>query len=377
MTAYGAGAYPGTNPIGGGNGYISRHGFSEAGARYIVATAAELRSALASAASGQVIWIPDGVTVAVSVTDYAGMGTLKSGVVLASNRGQAGAAGGRLKNTANAAVFMGPIINASSNSVISGLRFEGSGGMCGTGGPGNCAIRGVSGARRIELENCEIGHFYTGGIYLYGGGMIWNDDGPSGRHWVHHSYIHHIQRWGFGYGVCQEGPCSYLAEACHFGPCRHAIMAQANSTGMEVRYCEFEDGVYSPSTAQHQVDSHGGGDTSSPSACKHISVHHNTFSKNETNEKKPNVCIRGIPTYGAEIHHNWTKKLHNGQTGVFSETSPNPAFTVWGGATGTLASYGVKVRDNWYGPTPPPGSDEEPPAKRQASIEFSISRKEM
>ena len=66
-----------------------------------------------------------------------------------------------------------------------------------------------------------------------------------------------------------------------------------------------------------------------------------------------------------------------GQSGVFSETSPNPAFTVWGGATGTLASYGVKVHDNWYGPTPPPGSDEEPPAKRQAVIEFSISRKEM
>ncbi len=355
-SAYGAGAYTGSNPIGGGNGYVSRHGFSQAGAKYVVRDASQLRTALASATSGQVIWIPDGVVITVSVSNAAGMGTLKPGAVLASNRGQNGAAGGKIKNTANGVSYMNPIVMASSNSIISGLRFEGPGGMCGTSGPNNAAIRGVNGARRIEVENCEIGYFYTGGIYFYGGGMTWNDDGSNGRHWVHHCYIHHIQRWGYGYGVSQEGACSFLVEACHFGPCRHQIMAQANSTGMEVRYCEFEDAVFAASESSHQVDSHGGNASTSTTACRHISVHHNTFSANNMNWGKPNVCIRGTVPYGAEIYNNWTKKLHSGQSGAFSETYANPAFTVWGGASGTLASYGVKVYNNWYGSTAPSGS---------------------
>jgi PKD repeat protein len=131
-------------------------------------------------------------------------------------------------------------------------------------------------------------------------------------------------------------------------------MAQAESWGLEVRYCEFEDGVYSAQYASHQVDSHGG-EGGSASACKHILVHYNSFSLNETNERKPNVCFRGNPTYGAEVHHNWTKKLHDGKAGAYSTTYADDAFQLWGAATGTLASHNVSVHDNWYGPSAPPG----------------------
>lgn len=358
-TKLGTLAYTGTNPIGGGAGYASPHGYTEAGANYVVRTASALSAALKLATAQQVIWLAADIT----CPSVASLGTLKSKAAMASD-------GHTISQPYTTSTFMAPVIWGETNAIFSGVNFKGPGGMVGMNGPGNCAIRGISGAKRIEVENVEISQFPCGGVYFYGGGMIWNDDGPNGRHWVHHSYIHHIQKHGYGYGISQEGPCSYLAEACRFDRCRHEVMAQAESTGLEVRYCSFGDGVYSATYASHQVDSHGSDSAAtSPSACKHMSVHHNDFSLNETNEVKPNVCIRGVPTYGAEIFANRTRKLHNGQAGVFSETMPNGAFTVWGGATGTLASYNVKVFDNQYGPwdeTPEDPPDDEPPLDTNA-----------
>jgi hypothetical protein len=119
---YGAGAYTGSNPIGGGDGYVSAHGYSQATADYVVDTWAEFKSACGSATSGDVIWVPSGVTLTMASGDDHP--TLKSGVVLASNRGQNGAAGGKLKNpytVGGSGNYMSPIVFASSNCVISGL----------------------------------------------------------------------------------------------------------------------------------------------------------------------------------------------------------------------------------------------------------------
>src|SRR5512137_2152333 len=82
VPTHGADANPTGNPIGGGMGYVSPHGYSQSTADYVVSTAAELSTALSSATSGDVIWIPSGTTISISVS-YAK--TLEPGVVLASN----------------------------------------------------------------------------------------------------------------------------------------------------------------------------------------------------------------------------------------------------------------------------------------------------
>lgn len=360
---YGAGAYTGSNPIGGGNGYISTHGYSQATADYVVTTLSGLQSALSSATSGKVIWIPNGVTIA--ATSSAPIGTLKAGAVLASNRGQGGVAGGKLSQPNNATSFMTPLIWASSNSVISGLQFVGPGSLTGTAGPRNCAIRGMEGARRIEVENCNIGYFYEGGIYFRSGGMVWDDDSPQGRHWIHHCYIHHVQKHGFGYGVSAEGACSFLVEANIIEHCRHLVMGQAGGVGSyEARYNIFGDADYRAGGTgtwyiNHQVDWHG-----TTNSCAYSLIHHNTFSANDRNElgqtleAHTNVGVRGPARGYCRVYNNWTKKT--GRSGLYSETAPNAFFTplASGGSptSSTPASYRMEVYDNWYGSSPPPST---------------------
>lgn len=378
-TLYGAGAYTGSNPIGGGNGYVSPHGYSQATADYVVTSLAQLQSALSAATSGKVIWIPNGVTITWSSTTGA-IGTLKAGAVLASNRGQDGVAGGQIKATGNAPSFMTPLIWASSNSVISGLQFVGPGSLTGTGGPRNCAIRGVNSAKRIEVENCSISYFYEGGIYFNGGGMTWNDDGPNGRHWVHYCNIHHVQKHGFGYGVSMEGACSYLVETCIIEHCRHLVMGQAGGVGSyEARYNIFGDADYRAGGTgawyvNHQVDWHG-----SAYSCAYSLIHHNTFSANDRNElgqaQEPhtNVGVRGKAMYYCLVYNNWTKKTRNNQSGLFSETVVNSAFTALtngGDPLGSgypLSSYNMQVYDNWYGPAAPPGGAPNPQVSTTAA----------
>lgn len=358
-TICGAGAGASSNPIGGGSGYTSSHGYSQSTADYVVTTASALTSALSSSSSGDVIWIPGGTTISLS-SDYSK--TLKPGVALASNRGQNGAAGAKIKTTFKASSFMDPILWLSSNSVVSGIVFEGPGGVASTSGPGNCALRGVKGARRIEIENCEISQFPEAAIYFYGGGMAWNDDSSSGRHWIHHCNIHHIQKHGLGYGVSEEGECSYLVEYCIITACRHNIMAQAGPDSYEIRYNIFGDSIYYINGKlyyNHQVDCHGGGTSTSTSAGRTLIVHHNTFSANGGHV---NVGIRGIPANECRVYNNWTKKTTH--SGLYTETTTNSAFSLlsggggaWGGSS-TMSKYRMYVYDNWYGTTTPSGNSD-------------------
>ena len=357
-TQYGAGAGTSSNPTGGGQGFRSSHGYSQSSANYVVSTAGELTDAINRATSGQVIWIRGGAVITLS-SEYAK--TLKPGVALASNRGENGATGGKIKTTFRAGSFMCPILWLSSNCVVSGVVFEGPGGVAATSGPRNCALRGLRGAKRREIENCDIGEFAEGGIYFFGGGMAWNDDSSNGRHWIHHCYIHNMQKHGFGYGISEEGGCSYLVEHCIFRACRHHIMAQAGYNNYEVRYCDFGDSIYYISGKlyyNHQIDCHGAGASASPSAGGTLMVHHNTFSANGGH---PNVGVRGIPARECRVYNNWTKKTT--RSGLCSETAPNAAFTLlasggsaWG-SSAAMSKYNMYVYDNWYGTAAPSGSN--------------------
>ena len=369
VTDYGADANPTGNPIGGGDGYVSPHGYTQAAADYVVTTVAQLSTALSSATAGQVIWIPNGTTITIW-SDYGK--TLKSGVVLASNRGQNGAVGGRILWDYGADGFMQPILYCQSNSVVSGLVLQGPGGICGSSGDnqGNCALRGSNGAVKIEVENCEISEFANGGIYFYGGGMAWDS---SNRHRVHHCTIRNIQRDGFGYGVSEEGGCSFLVEACIFKDCRHHIMATGTYRGdtpnnYELRYNIFYDSwhwndgdVGGKDDQQHQVDCHGSGSSSSQWSGDVLRIHHNTFSSNDCHSSpKTNVGIRGVVRTECTVYHNWTKKTTH--SGLYTETYANGAFSFLdsdgGSVSGSLSSYNMSVYDNWYGSSAPPGTPE-------------------
>jgi PKD repeat protein len=372
---FGANANPTGNPIGGGNGYVSPHDYVNATHDYTVTTLSELKSAISSATSGQIIWIPDGVTITISTIENAGARkvlskTVPDGVVLASSRGYNGQAGGKIKVTAKATGYMTGIW-FGSNCVVSGLTFEGPSAF--SSSMQNCAIRCE--AEHLEVENCEIYNFCQGGIYFEppfaGYSIAWNS--PK-RHWVHHCYIHGIQQHGMGYGVAEASDfsgCSIacLVEACKLYDCRHQISCtHGRGYNFEIRYCDIGDAWYyyngnTSSTKKYScpIDAHGMGDSTSGYAGTHYEIHHNTFS---SNPGKANIGVRGIPEDRFNIYNNWTKKTkHTGlypSDGSYEIANVASSLVDMEGAEGGYVSYGnnmpahnVYACNNWYGTTAP------------------------
>lgn len=347
-SAYGAGANPSGNPVGGGEGYSHFYGPSDNHAVTVV-TPSELARALQTAEPGDIVWIPDGVTI--TITRAFGE-VLKTGVVLASNRGQDGAAGGRIKWTYIKGEGMAPLLVCESRSTISGLTLEGPAATAGldNAGAGACiGVRGMNGAANIEIENCDISKFAWAGVYFNDGQLT-----EATRHWVHHCYIHNCQRHGYGYGIAEEGSAAYLAECNIFRENRHHVMAQAadsNPDSYEVRYNIFYEAVYAsngnPNGAwyySHQVDCHGGADSPGCYAGNVLLIHHNTFYENPG---KPNVCIRGVPMTGCEVAWNWTVKSG-------SDAGQSPNSLQWEQLVDAMSYREMTVHDNWYGTDPPP-----------------------
>lgn len=349
-SAYGAGANPSGNPVGGGDGYNHHYAPSD-NVLLTVVTPSELSRALRLAGPGDVVWVPDGTTITIT-REYGE--TVKSGVVLASNRGQDGAAGGRIKwtYTDTGGDVMTPLLHLESNAVVSGLTLEGpvaTAGLDAAGGGACIGLRGANGAANIEIENCDISRFAWGGIYFNDGSLT-----QETRHRVHHCYIHHCQRHGYGYGIAEEGSAAYLAECNIFRENRHHVMAQAadtNPNSYEVRYNIFYEAVYASNGNpggtwyySHQVDCHGGADSAGCYAGNLLLIHHNTFYENPG---KPNVCIRGVPMTGCEVSWNWTVK-----SGDDAGQGPNSEH--WQQMVDALSYQEMTVHDNWYGPDPPP-----------------------
>ncbi len=377
---YGAGTSAGASPIGGGNGYVSPHGYSQTKATYVVRTLSELNAAMAKATSGQVIWIPDGTTIMVnSVANSGGRmwlpNPLKQGVVLASNRGQGGAAGGKIKLTATVTGAFATGIWCQSNSVISGLTIE---------GPTNLGISGsmstptlfalkISGAVNVEVENCHLYNFPQGIITIDNikasgpANLNWNS---ANRHKIHHCEIHGAQAHGWGYGILQsnangKGIAAHVY-ACKLYDNRHSIACDHGEPySYEIAQCIIGDSWYwsqnRPGGTKYyacQVDAHGMG-SSKGYAGRHYEVHHNTFS---ANGNKANCGIRGYPSDQHRIYNNWTKKTtHSGAYpagGAYEvkigslvdlEGSEGGA---WGGAN-NMPQYKVYVYANWYGTSGP------------------------
>ena len=274
---FGCEANPTGDPIGGGPGYRD----IRTGGDFTVRTAEELQKALKAAKPTQVIFVPDGVEI--DLTGWSHV-LIPGGVTLAGTRGANGSPGARIFTRQRETSFL--FITAGNNVRVTGLRFE---------GPyaGREMIAENSGFLStthfgLEVDNCEI--------------YNWNIYGIAGRRGaanlrVHHCFIHHCQRSGLGYGVSLDQCDAYII-ANRFDWCRHHIAA----TGSPGTSYEAAWNLVLANASSHYFDMHGGGDRGDGTdiAGDWMHIHHNTFRGTQ----RP-VVIRGIPSQGAEIHHNW------------------------------------------------------------------------
>lgn len=276
--SYGCEANPTGNPIGGGEGYDDIYDTGD----FIVTRLDELTSALREAQSGQVIFVPDGVDI-----DLGGQGTLRipGGVTLAGTRGRDGSPGARIfNNSANFTMFAtgGDFVR------VTGLRFEGQ-----YGGTERLAYSGrflrIS-HFNTRVDNCEVFNFSGHDAIGAGRGAL--------NTWIHHNYLHHIQRGGLGYPISvHNGGAAYVI-ANRIDHARHHIAGYGHP-GEAYEAAWNLIGEHATST---HFDMHGGRDRGDNTdiAGDWLHIHHNTF----TNSRR-HVGIRGTPSDGAEIHNNW------------------------------------------------------------------------
>ncbi|HCA48322.1 MAG TPA: hypothetical protein DEP45_13510 [Armatimonadetes bacterium] len=273
--SFGCEANPTGNPIGGGEGYSPVYETGD----YVVSTAAELAEALAAAQPGEVVYVPHGVEI--DLSDVPRL-TVPADVTLAGSRGRDGSPGALLFTDKPKT-----LLGSGGQSVrVTGLRFRGH----------------YAGAERIattsqfigindwgnEIDNCEIFNFNVVGIGVSAGALNCQ---------IHHNYIHHCQLGGLGYGVSlSSGDVHIIANI--FDYCRHHIASSGTpGSGYEAAW-----NLVLENSTSHHFDMHGGRDRGDATdiAGDWMHVHHNTFLGPQRH-----VVIRGVPSDGASIHHNW------------------------------------------------------------------------
>jgi hypothetical protein len=274
---FGCEANPTGDPIGGGAGYrdIKTKG------DFTVNTLAELLDALKQAKAGQTIFIPDGVEM--DLTGQSNL-ALPAGITLAGTRGLNGSPGPRLFTTLKST---SPLFRTTGDDTrITGLRIEGP-----YAGPELIPFfaQGLSIAHHnCVVDNCEVYNWNCVGIGAGGRGDVF----------IHHNDIHHCQLSGYGYGVVTS-QCNCFIIANKFDYCRHDI-ASGGSPGDAY---EAAWNLVGPHATSHRFDMHGGSDRGDATdiASDWMHIHHNTF----LDAQRRAVVIRGVPSQGADIHHNW------------------------------------------------------------------------
>jgi hypothetical protein len=380
---YGAPDYVDGSPVGGGVGYLSIIDPSQAD--YVVDTAAELKAALASATSGQVVYVADGATITYDDDDrttwYATkvMVYVPSGVTLAGGRGRATPGSIKCVDTTPGTYDTnvgGTLVSLGSGAKACGLN------ICGPSEDKNVANRktGVGAGYGSEVYNNEI----HGCGY---GGVVWSGGSSTSKIWVHHNYIHHNQCLGHtGYGV-QPGAASWgLIEGNIFEYSRHHMMISQGDPGAHVEF-RYNRLGYSDYT---QLDNHGQNDLYASFLTDYASdttlIHHNT----STYTGQPFYQCRGIPVTIVSVYNNWFYGVENwGTDGAIHQhmqymTAANgfPPELQFGYIAPEGGPYQkMFVHDNWFGTTPPPSTNVAPvlntignkSIKEGATLSFTIS----
>jgi hypothetical protein len=275
---------------------------------YDVTNLEELLDALSRAKSGQVVFIPDEISIDLTTRVFieALFLEIPAGVTLAGNRGDQGSKGGMLLSKALDTRLM--IQTKGPGVRISGLRIQGpnpdrhlehhkrSFGPEGLGRdyyykfPVSRGI--VTEYPDLKVDNCEISAFSGSGIFLKNG---------TGHH-IHRNFIHQCQYNGLGYGV-SHAAASSIIEYNLFNENRHSIAGTGVSGCGYIARHNIELGI----SLSHCFDMHGGRDRKDNTdiAGTSMEIYNNTFYAPQTA-----VVIRGVPEDKCEIHHNWFAK-HN------------------------------------------------------------------
>ena len=288
---YGAEACnPTGNPIGGGAGYTDIILQNDARVKYVVTTAAGLKSALASARSGEVVFVPS--TATIDVTAETSSITIPAGVTLASDRGYKGSTGGLIKRNSASTIPKGTFIAGGNDVRVTGLRIQGphSGYGASYGDNVKCAIMETN-KKGLEVDNCEI--YY----WSYAGVAFENSASGSWTGHVHHNNIHHIAGEGYGYGV-MVAYGDVLIEANKFDYTRHAVIGE----GCPGEKFEYRYNHYGKNSLNPVLDCHrdcGGWSAGGVSGRLYL-VHHNTI------EYAGSVAynLYGTPSEKVSIYNN-------------------------------------------------------------------------
>ena len=275
---FGAESNPTGDPIGGGEGYSDIRAGGDREARDYEA----LRDALREVKPGEVVFLPGDAEICMDGHEAL---TVPEGVTLASSRGHDGSPGGMI--FADDLSRPGMLSSGGDCVRITGLRVRGP-------YPHRDRIDEASGGIRsshyaTEIDNCEISGF-RGSATGFGEG--------ASHGYVHHNHVHHNQQAGLGYGV-SVGGAFVLIEGNFFDWCRHHIASSGSpGSGYEARY-----NLCGENANGHLFDVHGGRDRGDATDISGdwVNIHHNTFQCTTASS----VGIRGVPSQGAKIHHNW------------------------------------------------------------------------
>lgn len=311
-------------PIGGGDGYskIVTKGDLTAG------NLDQLLDALGKAKPGQVVFIPGRTEIDCTARVYIEQLVIEvpGGVTLAGNRGRDGSPGALICSDALKTPTLLRITGPDAR--LTGLRIRGPNpkryldhhrrSFAEGRGHGYYykfpTSNGISTQHAgLQVDNCEISGFSHAGVNLPGGD----------RHHVHHSFIHHCQYNGLGYGVCHD-VASSLIERNLFDFNRHSIAGTGRpGCGYEARH-----NVELGTSLSHCFDMHGGRDRQDGTdiAGSSILIHHNTFRAAQTP-----VVIRGVPQEACRVYGNWFPRHAEAKSAV-------------------RASRNTHVDENAYGP---------------------------
>jgi hypothetical protein len=147
-----------------------------------VSTKAELKNALASATSGQIIYVSPSAQI--DLTGEINL-AVPAGVTLAGNRGHESSPG-PLIYTNDSKTYPSLFLILNKNVRFTGIRFK---------GPSYNTYNTVGlnfQADDIEVDNCEIYNWSNSGVYIMN----------ARNAYIHHNNIHHVQLQGLGYPVC-------------------------------------------------------------------------------------------------------------------------------------------------------------------------------
>jgi len=264
---YGAEACnPTGNPIGGGAGYTDIILQTDARVKYVVTSATALKSALAAAHAGEVVFVPSSATIDLTGSSSV---TIPAGVILASDRGYSGRPGGLIKRDTSGSMPIATFIAGGNDVRVTGLRIQGphAGYGASYGDNVKCAIMETN-KNGLEVDNCEI--YY----WSYAGVAFENSASGSWSGHVHHNYIHHIAGEGYGYGV-MVAYGDVLIEANTFDYTRHAVIGE----GCPGEKFEYRYNHYGKNSLNPVLDCHrdcGGWSAGGVSGRLYL-VHHNTI----------------------------------------------------------------------------------------------------